>query len=269
MTDFNKRLAAAKLVDFLGIYTHALSYTDFFDIANAWLKLREDRSISVACVNVNCCVSALRGELHDLYNGADIRTQDSRPFVLWTRAFYYKKADQLDAPDLMLQAAKRASEKRYRFYLYGGRKGAPEKMEAYLKARYPAVNIVGRYSPPFRSLSDEEDVEICRMINDTNPDFLWIGLGSPKQDVWIANHRNKIKGAIIIASGATFDFFSGDIKRAPEWMRFIGLEWLHRLCTDSKRLWKRYTVYNVIFLFYFVLQLFGHRVRPKNSRLKT
>ena len=259
MSDFHKRLTAVKQVEFLGIHTHALSFTDFFDISDEWLKRQEDRSITVACVNVNCCVSALQENLLELYNCADIRTQDSRPFVLWTRAFYYKDADQLNAPDLMLEAAKRAAEKRYRFYLYGGREGAPEKMEAYLKEMYPAVDIVGKYSPPFRPLSDEEDAEICRMINRADPDFLWIGLGSPKQDVWIADHRDKIKGAIIIASGATFDFYSGEIKRAPKWVRFLGLEWFYRLCSDPKRLWKRYTVYNAIFLVKFFLQLVGLR----------
>lgn len=257
MTDFHTRLAAAKKVNFIGIHTHALSFDEFFGIAEAWLERQEDRSISVACVNVNCCVSALLENLQDLYGNADIRTQDSQPFVLWTRAFFYRKADRLDAPSLMLEGAKRSAEKAYRFYLYGGREGVPEKMEAYLKEMYPAVNIVGKYSPPFRALSEKEDAEISRIINDADPDFLWVGLGSPKQDMWIADHRDKIKGAVIIASGATFDFFSGEIKKAPKWVSSIGFEWFYRLCADPRRLWKRYTVYNGIFLFNFLLQLSG------------
>lgn len=92
------------------------------------------------------------------------------------------------------------------------------------------------------------------MINDAQPDFVWIGLGSPKQDIWIHERREKIRGSIIIPSGATFDFFSGRIKQAPDWIRNLGLEWLYRLTQDFRRLWKRYTVYNFIFIVAFTLQ---------------
>jgi N-acetylglucosaminyldiphosphoundecaprenol N-acetyl-beta-D-mannosaminyltransferase len=130
-------------------------------------------------------------------------------------------------------------------------------METYLKERFEGVTVVGKYSPPFRALTEEEDKTVCDMINRARPDFLWVGLGSPKQDIWIREHREKIRGTIMVASGATFDFFSGRIKQAPEWIRNAGFEWLYRLTKDFRRLWVRYIIYNIIFIVLFTLQLAG------------
>jgi N-acetylglucosaminyldiphosphoundecaprenol N-acetyl-beta-D-mannosaminyltransferase len=181
------------------------------------------------------------------------------PFLHWARAFYNRKADRLYAPDLMLELARNAKEAGYTFFLYGGNPGAPDKIEEYICERFDGINIVGKYSPPFRPLTEEEDQAVCDMINVAKPDIVWVGLGSPKQDVWISEHREKIRGTIMIASGATFDFFSGRIQQAPKWIRNAGFEWLYRLSKDFRRLWVRYTVYNFIFLAMFSLQLMGLR----------
>ena len=157
----------------------------------------------------------------------------------------------------MLETSRKAKEYGYTFFLYGGSPGAPERMEEYLRERFEGIRIVGKYSPPFRALTEAEDQAVCDMINEAQPDLVWVGLGSPKQDVWISEHRERIRGSIMIASGATFDFFSGRIKQAPEWIRNAGFEWLYRLTKDFRRLWVRYTVYNVIFLFMFALQVTG------------
>lgn len=242
-------------MNILGINMHCLSYEDMYPIFDKWLQDKTGRSHSIALVNVNCCVSTLLDPpLRALYNGADIVGIDSMPFLRWARAFYYKQSDRFYAPDLMLEVGSKAAEKEYTFFLYGGMPDAPDKMEAYLKEKYPTLKIVGKYSPPFRPLTTEEDDAICDMINAVQPDFLWIGLGSPKQDVWIYEHRDKIRGSIIVASGAAFDFFSGRIKQAPKYIRNSGFEWLYRLLHDFRRLWVRYTVYNVIFLVTFFLQ---------------
>ncbi|MDR3413493.1 MAG: WecB/TagA/CpsF family glycosyltransferase [Formivibrio sp.] len=226
------------------------------EIFRGWLADKSSRSHSLALVNVNCCVSALFDRrLLRLYNSADIVGVDSMPFLRWARAFYNKKADRFYAPDLMLEASRKAKEYGYTFFLYGGGPGAPDKMEEYLRERFDGINIVGKYSPPFRTLTEEEDQAVCDTINAAKPDILWVGLGSPKQDVWISEHREKIRGTIMVASGATFDFFSGRIKQAPQWIRESGFEWLYRLTKDFRRLWVRYTVYNIIFLVMFGLQL--------------
>jgi N-acetylglucosaminyldiphosphoundecaprenol N-acetyl-beta-D-mannosaminyltransferase len=233
-----------------------LSYGEMHQIFNLWLADKSSRSHSLALINVNCCVSALLDKrLVNLYNEADIVGIDGMPFVHWARAFHNKRSDRLYAPDLMLEAARKAKQYGYTFFLYGGPPGAPEKMEEYLRQRYDGLRIVGKYSPPLGQLTEEEDQAVCDMINAAKPDLVWVGLGSPKQDVWIAEHREKIRGSILIASGATFDFFSGRIRQAPEWVRNAGFEWLYRLSQDFRRLWVRYTVYNVVFLAMFGLQL--------------
>jgi len=243
-------------MNMLGIYLDCLSYETMYSVFDEWLSDKDSRSHSLALVNVNCCVSALFDrDLRRLYNSADITGVDSMPFLMWARAFYDKESDRFYAPDLMLEVSSKAKEKGYTFFLYGGAPDAPDRMEEYLKERFDGVTVVGKHSPPFRPLTEEEDQAVCEMINKAQPDFVWVGLGSPKQDVWIEEHREKIRGSIIIASGATFDFFSGKIKQAPKWIRGIGLEWLYRLTQDFRRLWKRYTVYNVVFLTMFALQL--------------
>lgn len=242
-------------MDMLGIKMDCLSYEEMYPIFDEWLSDKSSRSHSLALINVNCCVSALfEPSLRDLYNSADIAGIDSMPFLKWARAFHNKNSDRFYAPDLMLEVSSKAEAKGYSFFLYGGEPDAPDKIEAYLLERYEGVKVVGKYSPPFRPLTEEEDQAVCDMINDVQPDFVWVGLGSPKQDIWIDEHREKIRGSIIIASGATFDFFSGKIKQSPEFIRKSGFEWLYRLTQDFRRLWVRYTVYNVIFLFMFLLQ---------------
>ena len=144
------------------------------------------------------------------------------PFVKWARAFYNKNSDHFNAP--RPDAGDQQQGKGVRVHVFPVRRDsdAPDKIEKFLHERFEGIKIVGKYSPPFRSLTEEEDAAVCDMINKVRPDFLWVGLGSPKQDVWISEHREKIRGTIMVASGATFDFFSGKIKQAPPWIRQAG-----------------------------------------------
>jgi N-acetylglucosaminyldiphosphoundecaprenol N-acetyl-beta-D-mannosaminyltransferase len=253
-------------MNILGISMDCLSYGEMHRIFNKWLSDKESRSHSLALINVNCCVSALfDAQLIDLYNSADIVGIDSMPFLKWARAFYNRNCDRFYAPDLMLEVSGKAKDCGYTFFLYGGVDDAPDKIEEYLSKRFDGIKVVGKYSPPFRPLTEEEDQAVCDMINKVRPDFLWVGLGSPKQDVWISEHRDKIRGTIMVASGATFDFFSGRIKQAPLWIREAGFEWMYRLTKDFRRLWVRYLVYNFIFVVMFGLQLTGLRSYTTSS----
>ena len=117
--------------------------------------------------------------------------------------------------------------------------------------KYPELHITGMCAPPFRPLTEEEDEEIIREINAAKPDFLWVGLGAPKQEIWMAEHKNKVS-SIMIGVGAGFDFHAGTVKRAPVWMQKCGLEWLYRLLQDPKRLWRRYVVTNSKFIWYMI-----------------
>jgi N-acetylglucosaminyldiphosphoundecaprenol N-acetyl-beta-D-mannosaminyltransferase len=245
-------------MNILGINMDCLTYEEMYPLFDEWLADKSDRSHSIALVNVHACVSALNNSrLRGIYNTADIAGIDGTPFLFWARTFYRKASDRFYAPDLMLEISSRAKEKDYSFFLYGGYPGAGNRIEAFLCERFDGVKIVGKHSPPFRPLTEDEDDAVCDMINSLAPDFVWVGLGAPKQEIWISEHREKLRGSILIGAGATFDFFSGRIKQAPKWIRRGGLEWLYRLTQDFRRLWKRYTISNIIFLTMFALQLTG------------
>lgn len=244
--------------NFIGTNVDAITFDELFTICDKWLKDKQARSHHVACSNVNCVVeSYLDPEIASVFNRADISGADSMPFVYWIEMMTGKKCDRLYAPDIILKLGERSASHDYRLFLYGGAEGVPERMQSFLEQKFPNLRIVGAYSPPFRSLTPEEDREICQKINATNPDFIIVGLGSPKQDKWIQAHLDSIPGTVMISSGAAFDFFSGSIRQAPILIQKSGFEWLFRLFQDPKRLWKRYTLYNLIFLWNFGLQIVG------------
>jgi N-acetylglucosaminyldiphosphoundecaprenol N-acetyl-beta-D-mannosaminyltransferase len=259
-----EKMEASRVANFLGIGIDPMTYEAMFARIEEWLRNKESRSHHIACINTYCITLALNdARLARIYNGADIVGADGVPFVWWIRRFLKASCDRLAAPDILLQLAQRAEQTGYTFYLYGGAPDVLENMTGYLKERFPYIKIVGAMSPPFRPLTREEDQAITDQINRLQPDIVCVGLGTPKQDYWIEDHLYAIRGAVLIASGATFDFFGGRIKMAPEWIRKSGFEWLYRLLSkDFLRLWKRYTLMNIVFLWNFLLQLLNARVRP-------
>jgi N-acetylglucosaminyldiphosphoundecaprenol N-acetyl-beta-D-mannosaminyltransferase len=259
MNNDQQRLAEnTKTIRFLGLPLHCVSYQDTFQMFDGWIHGRPGRGRSVALINVNCCVSGLLDrDVRRLYQQADLLGIDSMPFLHIARLLKNKSSDRLYAPDMMLEAAKESQRRGYKFFLYGGVAGAPEAMASFLQQRQPDVQIAGTLSPPFREQTEEEDEAVCQTILESGANIVWVGLGSPKQDVWIAEHCDKLPGCILIASGATFDFFSGRIKQAPRLIRSLGFEWLFRLFQDPVRLWKRYTLYNFLFLCAILLEVTG------------
>lgn len=255
-----------KKYNFIGTDIDVITYGELFNHCDTWLQDRQQRSHHVACTNVNCAVeSYLDPEIAKLFGKADISGADSMPFVYWIKLMTGKDCDRLYAPDIILKLCERSMQQHYRLYLYGGAEGVPEKMQLFLETKFPGIKIVGAYSPPFRSLSPEEDRAVCDRINQTKPDFIIVGLGSPKQDKWIQAHLDSIPGTIMISSGAAFDFFGGTIRQAPIWIQKSGFEWLFRLFQDPKRLGKRYTLYNIIFLWNFGLQVLGIKKFKKSN----
>ena len=150
-------------------------------------------------------------------------------------------------PSYMGEVIKMSAENGYRHYFYGSTRETLDKLKIELDRSYPGLQIVGMYSPTFRSITEEEDKEIVRSIVDSSPDFIWVGLGAPKQEKWMAAHQGRVKG-FMVGVGAGFDYFAGNIKRAPEWMQNANLEWVYRLMQDPKRLFKRYLVTNAKFV---------------------
>jgi len=242
--------------NFVGLDVDALVYRAFFEKVDQWIQDKSGRSHHVAIINAFCAAMALKDpNLKKIYQKADLIGPDGRPFVYWLRWFLKKPCDQFDASSIVMALAEESKTKGYSFYLFGGAPDVVEKMKEKLEQLYPHIRIAGYCSPPFRPLTPKEDREICDEINRIKPDILCVGLGTPKQDYWIYDHKDKIRGAVFIPCGAIFDFFGGRIKRAPKIVSKSGFEWLYRLFSkDFKRLWHRYTVMNVVFLWNFFLQ---------------
>ncbi len=243
-------------VNFLGVGLNPSTYDDLYDLVDKVKKNKNGRSYHIACLNAYCIALALRNkELKRIYNTADVAGADGMPFVKYIRNVSRQKCDRIAAPDTILKLAEHASVKNYTFYLYGGSPEVCKKMKENLEEQFPHISIVGHYSPPFRELTREEDDKIVAEINALKPDIICVGLGTPKQDYWIDTHIGRFQGAVLIASGATFDFFGGRIKMAPEFIRRSGFEWVYRLLgKDFKRLWKRYILFHGYFVMNFVMQ---------------
>lgn len=159
----------------------------------------------------------------------------------------HKNMSRTTGPSLMGEVFKISAEKGYRHYFYGSKEETLEVLYKKLTQNYPGIQIAGMYSPPFRPLTEEEDRAVIRRINETEPDFVWIGLGAPKQEKWMAAHQGKING-LMLGVGAGFDYYAENIKRAPMWMQKSNLEWVYRLMQDPKRLFKRYWSTNTKFI---------------------
>lgn len=250
--------------NFTGIGIEAITYGELETRIGCWLSDKSSRSHHIACLNAYCVSLAIfNGRLRQIYNRSDIAGPDGIPFVKWMRRVMKVPCDRFAAPDIAHYLANRSKETGYTFYLYGGAPDVLNNMRRYLEETFPHIRIVGAHSPPFRELTSDEDQAVCEQINSLKPDIILVGLGTPKQDYWIDEHLERLRGAVIIASGATFDFFGGRIKMAPNWIRESGFEWLYRLLSsDFGRLWKRYTYYNLAFVSRFVLQILGLRRFP-------
>ena len=184
-----------------------------------------------------------------IQNGGIMAIPDGGPLSSLGRKRGFVTMERTTGPSLMGELFKISAKRGYRHYFYGSTDKTLEKLKNKLQEYYPGIQIAGMYSPPFRALSIEEDNEVIEKINETNPDFVWIGLGAPKQEKWMSNHQGSING-LMIGVGAGFDYYAGNIKRAPQWMQRCNLEWLYRLMQDPKRLFKRYFCTNIKFILY-------------------
>jgi N-acetylglucosaminyldiphosphoundecaprenol N-acetyl-beta-D-mannosaminyltransferase len=151
-------------------------------------------------------------------------------------------------PDLLLEMSRKAAQRGWRFFLYGGKEGVAERLASRLEAQFPGLQVVGCFAPPFRALSSEEDAAIIERINSLDCDVVWVGLSTPKQERWMADHLHRMNAAVMVGVGAAFDIHAGMVRQAPPWMQRFGLEWLFRLMQEPGRLWSRYLYNNPRFI---------------------
>lgn len=206
--------------------------------------------------------------LKNILNNALLCTPDGVPMVWMGRLQGHHSIRRVYGPDLMLNLCRHSEDGGFRHFLYGGKPGVAEELAQWLRSQFPAIKIVGTYSPPFRPLNDRELGELQAQVRATRPDFFWVGLSTPKQERFMSTHMLLLPEVkIFIGVGAAFDLLTGHVRQAPRWIQRIGLEWLFRLSQEPARLWKRYLINNPVFLLRAGAQLLGLRkyLRERNE----
>lgn len=226
-----------------------ISVTNMEDTITYLTENLSDLRGKYICVsNVHTTVMAYRNEAYrTVQNSADMALPDGKPLAMVSKKRGFPEAERVPGPDLMPKIFEASQVRGYKHYFYGSTQKTLDILKEQLQKKYPELQIVGMYSPPFRQLSEKEDKEIIDRINYCNPDFIWVALGAPKQENWMYEHKDKVNG-IMLGVGAAFDFEAGTVKRAPKWMQEMCLEWLHRLLQDPKRLFVRYISTNFSFI---------------------
>jgi N-acetylglucosaminyldiphosphoundecaprenol N-acetyl-beta-D-mannosaminyltransferase len=245
----------------LGVPLALTDYERTLDWIDAAVAARARAYVCVAAVHtVMACQED--EQLRAAVLGADFTVPDGQPLVWALRAHGHPLRDRVYGPDLMDLACARAARTGQRFYLYGGRnQGALVELARLLRLRHPGLQIVGGYAPPFRELSDAESDAVAEDIRRSRADVVWVGIGVPKQEKWMARMRDRLDAPVLIGVGAAFDFHAGLVPQAPPLMQRFGLEWLYRLRQEPRRLWKRYLRYNPRFVWSLVRELAAERRR--------
>ncbi len=226
-----------------------ISVTDMEQTVNYIAEnLEELRGQYICVANVHTTVMACREEdYRKVQNGAAMALPDGKPLSVTSRHRGFRYAKRVAGPDLMPELFRLSEEKGWKHYFYGATQETLDKLRENLSVKYPKLQIAGMYSPPFRKLTEEEDKEDTERICEAKPDIVWVGLGAPKQEYWMAAHKDRIP-ALMIGVGAGFDFHAGTAKRAPRWIQEMSLEWLYRLVQNPKRLFKRYATTNFFYI---------------------
>jgi N-acetylglucosaminyldiphosphoundecaprenol N-acetyl-beta-D-mannosaminyltransferase len=243
--------------DVLGIRVSAISMASAVHTIDEWITRREPHYVCVT--GVHGVMESQRDQaLLQIHNAAGLVTPDGMPLVWLSRLQGFRQVERVYGPDLMLAVCERSATRGHRHFFYGGAPGVAEMLASRLQWRFPGLQVAGLYSPPFRALIPEEDEAVVKRINALQPDIVWVGMSTPKQERWMAEHVGRLSASALIGVGAAFDFHAGLKRQAPRWMQRSGLEWLFRLLSEPRRLWRRYLVNNPWFLWLVLLQALGN-----------
>ncbi|GHU70343.1 glycosyl transferase [Clostridia bacterium] len=238
----------------LNILFNAVSRPELIKIIETASTLSE--TVTVSFTNVSGLVSAHRQPtIIEALNSSTINAVDGMP-ICWIGKFLgIKDCERNSGPDPMKEIITHGLGKGWRHFFYGTTEETLSLLNKKLIEQFPGINIVGMFAPPFRELTNQEDKQIINTINRAKPDYVWIGLGAPKQDIWMMHHKSLIQNCRMLGVGAAFNFFAGTVNRSPKWMSNHGLEWLYRFISEPRRLWKRYLIGNILFIYYLLTDI--------------
>ena len=243
-----------------------VAVTDYGQVMDTMDHMVETRGRGYFCAAPVHALMVARNdpEMHRALVRSTMVLPDGMPLVWAVNLLGERLRDRVYGPELMLRYSRRCAEKGHRVWLYGGRdQGSLAQLALSMRHRDPGIHVVGGYSPPFRPLSAAEEDSVVEQINEARPDVLWVGIGVPKQEKWMARMRERLEVPVMCGVGAAFDFHSGRISQAPAWMQERGLEWIYRIAQEPRRLLPRYLWFNPLFVTVFARQLFAERVRPR------
>jgi N-acetylglucosaminyldiphosphoundecaprenol N-acetyl-beta-D-mannosaminyltransferase len=251
-------MSAPLRTNVLGVGISATNMPDALATIQGWIARGEKQYVCVT--GVHGVVESLRHpELRRIHNASGLTVPDGMPMVWLSRRNGFHHVQRVYGPDLLLALC---AVKGYSHFFYGGAPGVAELLAARLRERFPDIHIVGTFTPPFRPLTDGEEASLAAQVASARPDVIWVGLSTPKQEMWMASHLARLDATVLIGVGAAFDFHTGRVKQAPLWMRKRGLEWVFRLVQEPKRLWRRYLLGNARFIGNLILQRTGLRSFP-------
>lgn len=260
-SDPSPRAAAVQLaarVNVLGVGVSAVNMDQSVQTILGWVAASERRI--VCCTSVHGIMESQRHpDLRRIHNTAGLVTPDGMPLVWLGRRAGHAGMGRVYGPDLMLEICARGVSTRLRHYFFGGGPGVVDALPSRLTQRYPGLIIAGAETPPFGDMAATPDAAAVTRINQAAPHVIWVGLGTPKQERWMALHRPLLDAPVLICVGAAFDFHAGLKPQAPAWMQRAGLEWLFRLAIEPRRLWRRYLINNPWFILMVALQAAGLR----------
>jgi len=234
-------------VDILGVDLSAVNMNRTLELVEKWMGAQKSAYICMTGVH-GVMEAQSKPELRRALNEALINAPDGMPmsWIGWLQG--HKQMDRVYGPDFMANLCRISAGKGYRHYLYGGQPGVAAALKNALEKRFPGLQIVGTFTPPFRSLTQDEENDLLIDVQNAKPDILWVGLSTPKQECFMAEYVGRLGVPLLVGVGAAFDFHTGRLHDSPNWIKRAGLQWLHRLMQDPHRLWKRYLFNNARFI---------------------
>ena len=261
MADYKSKIEKCKI---LGVN---LTVTDYNGVIEAIRNAVDtNNQIRLNFTNVHVVMSAQNNKklMAALNNTKALSQPDGMPLV-WAMKTYGKKInDRVYGPDTFELCMKKSAELNLKHFFYGSTEKTLTLLQKNLLKKFPDLIIAGSYSPPFRALTKEEEVEVAKKINESGANIVWVGLGAPKQEIWVDKMAEKLSSPVIVAIGAAFDFHAETVKQAPDWMQNHGLEWLFRLIQEPRRLWFRYLYYNPLYIIKFTIERLKYLISTRN-----
>jgi N-acetylglucosaminyldiphosphoundecaprenol N-acetyl-beta-D-mannosaminyltransferase len=260
------RCACHEYADVLGVMVSAINMSRAVDAADRWIS--GGKSGYVCVTGVHGVMEAQKNpEFREILNHALMNTPDGMPMSWVGRLQGFDDMDRVFGPDFMSAMCHLSLDRGYRHFLYGGKPDVVEKLKQSLETKFPGLQVVGTYTPPFRDLNAEEEDALLAQVRNARPHILWVGLSTPKQEQFMAQYVDRLQVPLLVGVGAAFDYHTGLIRDCSVWIKRAGLQWLHRLAQDPRRLWHRYLRNNPAFIWNIALQLMKLRRYPRISEI--